>query len=86
MCGLCAAPRDRNTFSPVGPGARRGLNRLAGRPVQAVVPEPVYQREMGALFTGLAPQWPRSILGVPQEPLELHDLQFNCCEFDKASR
>ena len=26
-------PRDLNTFTPVGPGARRGLNRLHGRPL-----------------------------------------------------
>ena len=72
---------DRNSWCPAGPGARRGLNRLAGRPVTKVVSEPELLAEMRALFKraqDTLPSW------MPE--IELHDIQFQLCEFDKYER
>lgn len=72
---------DRNTWCPAGPGARRGLNRLAGRDLRASVGEPKLLCEMRRLFddaSATLPSW------MPK--LELHDIQFQLCEFDKYER
>ena len=79
---------DRNDWCPVGPGARRGLNRLHGRPTQQAVAvggasEARFLREMLALFRALLeaePEWCRAL------DIELHDVQFQLCEFDKYER
>lgn len=72
---------DKNTWCPAGPGARRGLNRIYGRPVTQHISESTSLREMLALFKfanqRLAPFMPK---------LELHDIQFQLCEFDKYER
>lgn len=72
---------DRNTWCPAGPGARRGLNRLTGRNLNRSVPEPQLLAEMNYLFDHAStalPSW------MPE--LELHDVQFQLCEFDKYER
>jgi hypothetical protein len=82
--------RDEGDWTPPGPGARRGLNRLYGRP-----------RDMGANATGdsaletsfacemrlllrtlrsLDPAFCKSV------DLNIHDVQFQLCEFDKYCR
>ena len=72
-----AAPVDVDTWCPVGPGARRGLNRLAGRRVEARVP---FRRLLGEMRGTLRDARGR----VPY--LRLHDVQFVLCEFDKYER
>jgi 5-hmdU DNA kinase-like protein len=72
---------DRNTWCPAGPGARRGLNRLAGRGLKASVSEAHLLAEMLSLFERAQetlPSW--------MPVLELHDVQFQLCEFDKYER
>jgi hypothetical protein len=72
---------DRNTWCPAGPGARRGLGRLSGRNLGSQVAEEQLLGEMKQLFErapGHLPTW------MPQ--LELHDIQFQLCEFDKYER
>ena len=82
--------RDEGDWTPPGPGARRGLNRLYGRP-----------RDMGANATGdsaletsfvcemrlllrtlrsLDPEFCKSV------DLNIHDVQFQLCEYDKYRR
>ena len=82
--------RDEGDWTPPGPGARRGLNRLYDRP-----------RDMGANATGdsaletsfvcemrlllrtlrsLDPEFCKSV------DLDLHDVQFQLCEYDKYRR
>ncbi len=82
--------RDEGDWTPPGPGARRGLNRLYGRP-----------RDMGANATGdsaletsfvcemrlllrtlrsLDPEFCKSV------NLNIHDVQFQLCEYDKYCR
>lgn len=72
---------DRNSWCPVGPGARRGLNRVYERPVKASVPEKQMLSEMRGLFSGKSLYWPSHF-----EPLDLHCIQFQLCEFDKYER
>lgn len=72
---------DRNSWCPVGPGARRGLNRVYGRDVDAHVPEFQFLEEMKSLFFERVEFWPEAYV-----ELELHDIQFQLCEFDKYER
>jgi hypothetical protein len=72
---------DRNTWCPAGPGARRGLNRIFQRPVSQQVPELQALQEMVGLFEKAVGQLPAFM-----PTLELHDIQFQLCEFDKYQR
>ncbi|WP_232493622.1 nucleotide kinase domain-containing protein [Novosphingobium kaempferiae] len=72
---------DRNTWCPAGPGARRGLNRLYGRPIGAQVKERALIAEMITLLAMAEENLPDY---MPE--LELHDIQFQLCEFDKYER
>jgi hypothetical protein len=72
---------DRNSWCPAGPGARRGLNRLTGRQLGSVPTEQRLLNEMQEIFAeavGRLPDW--------MPTLELHDIQFQLCEFDKYER
>lgn len=72
---------DRNEWCPAGPGARRGLNRVVGRPVDTNVPDSELVEEMRELLA-IAPKY----LPESMPELELHDIQFQLCEFDKYER
>lgn len=72
---------DRNTWCPAGPGARRGLNRLMGRPVDKAISEKQALEEMIDLFN-VAP----AFMAPYMPELELHDIQFSLCEVDKMLR
>ena len=81
---------DQDLYCPVGPGARRGLNRLAGRPVAHKIEKTKeideFPVEMMNLFQEVKKLWPDTILGIKSVTLHLHDIQFQLCEFDKYSR
>lgn len=78
---------DKLTWSPAGPGAIRGLNRLHGRALQAGMNQAAAQHEMQSLLGTLAMNksfadyMPR--IGVD---FGVTDLQFCLCEFDKYLR
>ena len=72
---------DRNTYCPAGPGARRGLNRVHGRRVGQSLDEGRALNEMRALLRAAPLHLPDY---MPE--LELHDIQFQLCEFDKYER
>ena len=80
---------DRNDWCPVGPGARRGLNRLHGRPTAQCVGvnggacEARFLSELRALYGALVEAEPEWCHGLQ---IELHDVQFQLCEFDKYER
>eukprot|EP00930_Biecheleria_cincta_P038328 TRINITY_DN26342_c0_g1_i1.p1 TRINITY_DN26342_c0_g1~~TRINITY_DN26342_c0_g1_i1.p1 ORF type:complete len:574 (-),score=109.18 TRINITY_DN26342_c0_g1_i1:86-1807(-) len=86
------ACKDINDWCAVGPGARRGLNRLNGRKVNWN--DTCNDQEVGALFLeelkDLYDQrlehWGSMIEGYATFELELHDVQFQLCEFDKYER
>lgn len=80
-------PYDLNRYTPIGPGAVRGLNRIHGRPVQA---------NKGSKAFGVQRRWldeTRAIYAARHDylpanfvDLTLHDIQFWCCEYDKYER
>ncbi len=74
---------DEDTWSPCGPGGRRGLNRLYGRPVNARTSETQCLDELRYLQKETmrdVDEW------VGFRILNVHDIQWNCCEFDKYMR
>lgn len=72
---------DRNDWCPAGPGARRGLNRMHQREVTQSVKEAQLLDEMIGLFDASKAALPEF---MPE--LELHDIQFQLCEYDKYER
>ena len=78
---------DINEWCPCGPGARRGLNRIFGRPTGMFVDdndvESAYIGEMATLLAAAQ----KAIPGWCNEmDIKLHDIQFQLCEFDKYER
>jgi hypothetical protein len=71
---------DRNTWSNVGPGAKRGLKRLGMEPT---VDAMIELRRMAK--TALAPHV-RSHFRGTGPPLELREIEHSLCEFDKYER
>lgn len=80
-------PKDAYDWSPIGPGARRGLNRVCGRDKDFKQNEAAYLKEMRMLYQMVA-ESPELLSHVPKpfEQLDLHGLQFNLCEYDKYLR
>lgn len=79
LCGW--KPTDAMSWTPVGPGARRGLNRIHLRPLmQALKPEQM-QEEIKVLRGQIMMDWP-----AEWPPLSAHDIQFSLCEYDKYCR
>lgn len=75
---------DVMTWAHAGPGARRGLNRLANRQLQQGVPTAQLLLEMqGLLQAALKRKWPE---WFPAERLELREIEHSLCEFDKYER
>lgn len=73
---------DRDSWTPIGPGARRGLNRVMDRPVRQRVPMVQMLEEIQTLRSKQARYWKY----VDQHTLSMHDVQFQLCEFDKYER
>jgi hypothetical protein len=78
-CWAKDGPRDKNTWCPIGPGARRGVVRVLNRSVGSYVTEALALHTVRALFDARHLMWD----GIE---LELHDIQFQLCEFDKMER
>lgn len=75
---------DYYDWTPVGLGARRGINRLLKRPIHFQQSEAKYIEEVRALWKQLKDWW---LAVFPKaEPLTAHDVQFCLCEFDKYER
>ena len=72
---------DRNTWCPVGPGAKRGINRILEQPVKSTLKGNDGLVIMQKLFEMRWKHWPENFV-----ELELHDIQFQLCEFDKYER
>jgi hypothetical protein len=71
---------DRNIWANPGPGARRGLNRLAGRVLQAPLSVPNAVEEMRQIKGWLSSRWPY------KPALEMREVEHSLCEFDKYER
>jgi|TARA_R110002167_G_scaffold55830_4_gene158553 hypothetical protein len=72
---------DRNTWCPVGPGAKRGINRVLGNLHTAPLRFEKGLQVMKELFAARKTYWSGNYI-----ELELHDIQFQLCEFDKYER
>ena len=69
------------TWANPGPGAKRGLNRIHGRPVDKHLKNDINISEMQVLLE-LSQEWL-----YPQVPsLEMRDIEHTLCEFDKYER
>lgn len=74
-------PKDAATWTPVGPGARRGLNRIHLRPLTKNIKAEQMQEEIRTLRGLIMQDWPAG-----WQPLTAHDIQFSLCEYDKYCR
>ena len=76
-------PRDSMTFAVPGPGSKRGLNRILGRPVDAPWrDEDTWRAAFRQLRKQIMPELDRIGLG----DLHAADLQNCLCEMDKYER
>lgn len=78
--------KDAETWTPVGPGARRGLNRIWGRSAKPITqqPEARYIADVQTLRAVVQDNW---LDAHPKSGyLSAHDVQFCLCEFDKYER
>ena len=74
---------DEGDWTPPGPGARRGLNRLHGRALNFDGGEARFITEMRLLLRSLRSLDPEF---CKMANLDLHDVQFQLCEYDKYRR
>lgn len=78
---------DKLTWSPAGPGAIRGLNRLHDRPLQSGLSQQKAQHEMQALLAKLsADRAFRDYMPEIGVRFGVTDVQFCLCELDKYLR
>lgn len=77
--GMLARATDIMTWANPGPGARRGLNRLFGRPVDTRVSTEACVSEMRFLLKEVSSEWGFA-------PLEMREIEHSLCEFDKYQR
>jgi hypothetical protein len=75
---LCNAP-DKLTWSNPGPGAKRGINRLLGRPLEAPVKD--WPEQSQRLLKQVNERLPRS---MPR--FEMREIEHSLCEYDKFCR
>jgi hypothetical protein len=74
---------DRAAFCHAGPGALRGLNRVAGREVNTPLKEQDALDEMYRLYLDMKRSWPK---GKLYPTLEMREIEHTLCEFDKHQR
>lgn len=72
--------QDARTWAHAGPGAKRGLNRLMGRPARTPMRDAVALAAMRGVYEKLWRTWPH------QPRLEMREIEHSLCEFDKYER
>lgn len=72
--------KDFATFAAIGPGSRRGLNRVMDRPISTGIRANRFTDELSALRDAVNEElaW--------EDPITAQDLQNCLCEFDKYER
>lgn len=73
---------DRKHWAPIGPGSRRGMNRLHSRPIGAPLKQPDFLDELNDLIGELKTSLPSRITSR----LDAMDYQNCLCEYDKYCR
>lgn len=74
---------DKDTWAPLGPGSRRGMNRVLGYPKKRALSQPDFEMHLRNLITELYPR----ITGIWEDrKLQAFDIQNCLCEFDKYRR
>lgn len=74
---------DRATWAPLGPGSKRGMNRVMGRPKEQAMSQAQFEIELRELMRALKPL----IAGIwTDRNLWGGDVQSTLCEFDKFRR
>lgn len=73
---------DVNTWTNVGPGSRRGYNRLLGRPLAQRVQDNAFIDFVTFAHETLYPRWHTRA----SAPFELREIEHSMCEFDKYER
>lgn len=73
---------DRNTWAAIGPGSRRGMNRLLGRDLLAHMKQEQFNDHLAGLVREAKAKLPSTITSR----LEMIDWQNCLCEFDKYTR
>lgn len=79
--GVLVEPYDIMTWANPGPGARRGLNRIYGRPLKNRTPVKKMISEMVEILELSRTERPTWL-----PALELRDIEHSLCEFDKYMR
>lgn len=79
--------QDGETWAPMGPGSKRGMNRLCGEPINASM----NQERFDKLLAGLTPTAQQQIIKhygkeAKVQGMEAIDWQNCLCEFDKYER
>jgi hypothetical protein len=72
---------DRYTWAPQGPGSKRGINRLLGRPVKNSTPAVEWLDTLRHAMVAVQARLP-----AIAERMELMDMQNCMCEYDKYRR
>ncbi len=77
---------DWETWTPVGPGARRGAARVRDGYLDRGLPEREALEVIREIYAAREEHWPAEIMGKPSVELDLTTIQFCECEWDKYSR
>ena len=73
---------DRMTWAPIGPGSRRGMNRLHGRPEKQALRQVQFLSELRDVMRDFKKELPSALT----KRMEAHDWQNCFCEFGKYER
>ncbi len=73
---------DRKTWAPIGPGSKRGMNRLLERDLAASLSQEEFTTHLSALMVECKAKLPKEI----HSRLEAMDYQNCLCETDKLNR
>jgi len=74
--------KDRRVWAPMGPGSRRGLNRVLERRLNHPLNQEAFESYLTELINNLEPKLPRGLT----RRMEAIDWQNCLCEFDRYER
>lgn len=74
--------KDKGCWAPLGPGSKRGMNRLHNRPKKSPISQEKFLEELTAVIEWCLSRLPKTIT----DRLEAMDYQNCLCEFDKYER